>query len=109
MDVSSHPPDSTRLLPIGSILKLLPATFEGWPFCQPSRPPTAHSVSRVETRLGIKLPAPLLEVARSNPSYGCWFNSIGNDYRGPDHILGVNASFRARGVPERQESLESRG
>ena len=40
-------------------------------------------------------------MARSNPSYGYWFNSIGNDYRGPNHILGVNASFRTRGVPER--------
>ena len=101
MNVSSHPTGSSRLLPIESILKLLPAIFEGWPFCQPSRPPTADEVSRVETRLGVKLPTLLLEVANSHPSYGYWFNSIGNDYRGLNHILGVNADFRERGVPDR--------
>ena len=101
MNVPPHSPTSPGLLPIESILKLLPATFEGWPFRQPSRPPTARSIVRVEQGLGIKLPSLFLEVARSSPSYGYWFNSIGNDYRGPNHILGVNASFRARGVPDR--------
>jgi len=101
MNMSSHPSAPSRLLPVETILKLLPATFEGWPFGQPSRPPTPRSISRVETGLGIKLPNLLLEVARSNPSYGYWFNSIGNDYRGPNHILRVNASFRALGVPDR--------
>jgi len=99
--MSTLPPASSRLLPVETIIELLPATFEGWPFCQPSRPPTAASVARVEARFGIKLPGLLLEVARSNPSYGYWFNSIGNDYRNPNHILKVNASFRARGVPDR--------
>ena len=101
MNVSPRPSGSSRLLPTETILKLLPATFEGWPFCQPSRPPTPKSVYRVETRLRVKLPNLLLEVARSHPSYGYWFNSIGDDFRGPNHILGVNASFRARGVPDR--------
>ncbi len=101
MNVSSRPSASSRLLPIETILKLLPAIFEGRPFCQPTRPPTRNSVSRVEKSLGVKLPNLLLEVARSHPSYGYWFNSIGNDYRGCNHILGVNASFRERGVPNR--------
>lgn len=55
----------------------------------------------MEERLAVKLPDLLLEVARSNDSYGYWFNSIGNDYRNPNHILNVNAAFRKRGMSVR--------
>ena len=78
----------SRLLPIDTIIELLAATFEGWPFCQPSRPPTAGSVARIEERFAVKLPSLLLQVARSNASYGYWFNSVGNDYGNSNHILG---------------------
>lgn len=89
------------LLPVEAIIALLPATFEGWPFCQPARPATDASVARIEAQLAVTLPPLLLRISGESASYGYWFNSVGNDYRNENHILRTNERFRAVGVPDR--------
>src|SRR6476620_8638355 len=85
------------------LLDLLPASFEPWGVSAwyPSRPPTGPSIARIESELGVRLPALLLDVARACPAYGGWFGSIGDDFTSDNHILAINRSFRADGLPLR--------
>src|SRR2546423_12051059 len=68
-------------LPKAVLLDLLPVAFEPWGSSGsfPSSPPTDHSVRRINAELCINLPPLFIEVARACPSYGGWFNSIGDD------------------------------
>jgi hypothetical protein len=93
----------TENLPWKVLLDLLPAAFEPWgPYIKfPSRPPTAESVKRIESALGITIPPLFIEVATACPAYGGWFNSIGDDYEHHTHILILNASLHAEGLPSR--------
>jgi hypothetical protein len=90
-------------LPKAVLLDLLPATFEPWGSSGlfPSRPPTHESVGRIESSLRIEIPRLFIEVAASCPSYGGWFNSIGDDYESHAHILSINAAFREAGLATR--------
>ena len=85
------------------LLELLPPAFGPWGASGlfPSRPPTEESVVRIESELGIRLPALLVEVALACDSYGGWFGSIGDDYVSHNHMLGYNRGFREEGVPPR--------
>ncbi len=90
-------------LPKAVLLDLLPATFEPWGSSGlfPSRPPTPKSVGRIESSLGIVMPRLFVEVASCCPSYGGWFNSIGDDYQSHAHLLSNNAAFREAGLAAR--------
>jgi hypothetical protein len=90
-------------LPKAVLLDLLPATFEPWGSSGlfPSRPPTSESVGQIECSLRIEIPRLFIEVALSCPSYGGWFNSIGDDYKSHAHILSINAAFREAGLAAR--------
>ncbi len=98
--MSIHHPKN---LPRDVLIDLLPATFEPWGSLDmyPSRPPTAESIERIESVLRIALPTLFIEVAAACPSYGGWFNSIGDDYANYYHILGMNAALHAGGLPPR--------
>ena len=67
----------------------------------PLAPPTAESVERIESVFRIALPPLFIEVAAACPSYGGWFNSIGDDYQSHAHILTLNAALYAGGLPPR--------
>src|SRR3954471_11917246 len=92
-----------QLLPKDVLLELLPASFAPWGASAwyPSRPPTGPTIARVESELGVRLPALLLDVARACPAYGGWFGSIGDDFDSHNHILAINRAFRAEGLPPR--------
>lgn len=92
-----------RLLPVETILAVVPACFDGWVSYAHlmARPPTRASVRRVERELPIRLPTLLLAIARASRSYGYWFNSLGNDYADGGHILATNAALRAAGLDGR--------
>lgn len=89
-----------HLLPKQVLFDLLPAAFEPWGSSTwyPSRPPTDSSVQHIEAELGIRLPPLFVEVARTCPSYGGWFGSIGDDFASHNHIVQINRSFRAEGL-----------
>lgn len=85
-----------QILPRDTLLGLLPASFEPWGGSNwyPLRPPTDAGVQRIESELGVRLPALLVEIARACPSYGGWFGSIGDDFDSHNHVLGINRNFR---------------
>lgn len=62
--------------------------------------PTESSISRINSTLGIILPQPFIEFARSCPSYCCGlFASIGEDFDDSDHILSINREFHTGEIP----------
>jgi hypothetical protein len=100
----SHP----EHLPKDVLLDLLPAAFEPWGSSgwYPSRPPTADSVERIESNLRIAIPRLFIDVAAACPSYGGWFNSIGDDYQSHAHILNLNAALhRGRTEDRRPDAM----
>lgn len=94
---------TTERLPKAVLLDLLPATFEPWGSSgwYSSRPPTPESVDRIESSLGIAIPRLFVEVASFCPSYGGWFNSLGDDYQSHFHLLSNNAALREAGLAAR--------
>ncbi len=95
-------PGGSSHLPKSVLLELLPAAFEPWGSSgwYAAKPPTEQSVRRIRDEFGITLPPLLVEVATACPSYGGWFNSIGEDYDSHAHILNLNRALRAEGLPE---------
>jgi len=60
----------------------------------PSWPvPTATSVSRINSTLGLTLPKDFVEFAQQCRSYGILFASIGDDFENSDHILRIKQHF----------------
>jgi hypothetical protein len=69
----------------------------GYPGCRASAP-TATSISHINSTLGIVLPPVFVAFAQKCPAYsGCYFTSIGEDYRNPRHILNENEEYHVRG------------
>lgn len=71
----------------------------------PTLPPTARSVERINSALGIELPGSILQFAKMSAKFGAWFASLGEDYESPFHIITVNGVFHAPDRPgyEREE------
>ncbi|MBL8297148.1 MAG: SMI1/KNR4 family protein [Rhodanobacteraceae bacterium] len=58
--------------------------------------PTAGSLSRIETHFGIRLPRPLIALARGSRYFGPRFASLGANYESPLHIIRINSHWRRR-------------
>jgi hypothetical protein len=58
-----------------------------------AKQPTRESVAKIESSIGITLPAIFIEFAGLCPRYGVWFASIGEDYDGHIHILKLNQTY----------------
>lgn len=48
----------------------------------------------------MRLPPAFVQLSQMCPGYGGWFASIGEDYRGPVHILSLNHAFRTPDDPD---------
>ncbi len=92
-----------NLLPMDVLLELLPAAFEPWGSMESfsALPPTRGSVQRIESELGLAIPKLLIEIAQACGTYGGWFGSLGEDVASQSHIITINRTFRAHGVPPR--------
>jgi hypothetical protein len=58
--------------------------------------PTSHSLVAIERHFGIRLPAELVELARSSDFFSMRFLSLGTDTQSPQHIIRNNSYWRQR-------------
>ena len=87
------------MLTLDQLVDLYAVGFSAeYPGCRASAP-TAASISRINSTLGIVLPPIFIAFAQKCAAYGgSYFASIGEDYGNPCHILRVNEEFHARGA-----------
>jgi hypothetical protein len=60
--------------------------------------PTAKSLAKIESALGLEIPDVYRRIANECPNYGAYLNGIGEDYEQEVHILRLNQVFHDRAI-----------
>jgi hypothetical protein len=83
------------VIPFEALVELFTIAIEPWGLhaWYHVKPPTAHSIARIEEELGLTIPPDLIKIASRCPAYGGWLAGIGDDYDHTCHILSLNRAF----------------
>lgn len=95
------------MIPVDILMELCGYAFKPWGSSSwySSAPATEASINHISHELGIIIPHEFVLLSQQCPVYGGWFASIGEDYNGPVHILGLNELFHT--ADEDYEALPS--